>query len=212
MLLFAALLPLVVSDDTLPDYYKILGVDKKATKDEVKKSYRKLAMEWHPDKNPTRKEEAEEKFKEISEAYQVLYDEDKRKEYDQLRAMGATKKPGAGGNRGGFKFHQGGMDAHKLFEQFFSEHEGPNFMKSFFTSGEDGNGGSFQFSFTTTTTTTGGDGGASHQAFGIDPFGDMFGGAGERNRSLATCSVAVATRLAGLGVTLPGVHQSRRLT
>jgi DnaJ homolog subfamily B member 4 len=53
------------------DYYKILGVDKGATDDDLKKAYRKLAMKWHPDKNPNNKKEAENKFKQISEAYEV---------------------------------------------------------------------------------------------------------------------------------------------
>ena len=53
------------------DYYKILGVDKKATDDDMKKAYRKLAMKWHPDKNPNNKKDAEAKFKQISEAYDV---------------------------------------------------------------------------------------------------------------------------------------------
>lgn len=55
------------------DYYKILQVDKNAKEDDLKKAYRKLAMKWHPDKNPSNKKEAEAKFKEISEAYDVIY-------------------------------------------------------------------------------------------------------------------------------------------
>lgn len=66
------------------DYYKILGVDKKATADELKKAYRKLAVKWHPDKNPTNKAAAEEKFKKISEAYAVLSDQEKRNQYDNF--------------------------------------------------------------------------------------------------------------------------------
>jgi curved DNA-binding protein len=65
------------------DYYQVLGVDKKASADEIKKAYRKLAVKWHPDKNPNNKA-AEEKFKKISEAYAVLSDAKKREEYDQF--------------------------------------------------------------------------------------------------------------------------------
>lgn len=66
------------------DYYKTLGVAKNASTKEIKSAYRKLARQWHPDVNPTRKKEAEEKFKEISEAYEVLSDAAKRKTYDSL--------------------------------------------------------------------------------------------------------------------------------
>ena len=65
------------------DYYQVLGVDKKAPADEIKKAYRKLALKWHPDKNPNNKG-AEEKFKKISEAYAVLSDTEKRQQYDQF--------------------------------------------------------------------------------------------------------------------------------
>ncbi|WKN30423.1 J domain-containing protein [Porifericola rhodea] len=67
------------------DYYKILGVDKSASQDAIKKAYRKLAVKYHPDKNPDNKE-AEEKFKDIAEAYEVLKDPEKRKRYDELGA------------------------------------------------------------------------------------------------------------------------------
>ena len=65
------------------DYYEVLGVDKSAGEDEIKKAYRKLAMKYHPDRNPDDKE-AEEKFKEINEAYEVLSDPDKKSKYDQF--------------------------------------------------------------------------------------------------------------------------------
>eukprot|EP00898_Chlorokybus_atmophyticus_P004589 jgi/Chlat1/5130/Chrsp33S05132 len=79
------------------DYYKILGVDRKASDDDLKKAYRKLAMKWHPDKNPNNKAAAEAKFKEISEAYEVLSDPQKREIYDQYGEEGLKGgMPGAG--------------------------------------------------------------------------------------------------------------------
>ncbi len=69
------------------DYYEVLGVKKTTPDDEIKKAYRKLAMKWHPDRNPGNKQ-AEEKFKEISEAYAVLSDKEKRKQYDQFGPSG----------------------------------------------------------------------------------------------------------------------------
>ncbi|MCX7817268.1 MAG: DnaJ domain-containing protein [Syntrophales bacterium] len=66
------------------DYYKILGVDKNATLDDIKKAYRKLALKWHPDRNPDNKAHAEEMFKKISEAYAVLSDPEKREQYDRF--------------------------------------------------------------------------------------------------------------------------------
>lgn len=81
------------------DYYKVLGVERNATEDEIKRSYRKLALEHHPDRNPGNKS-AEEKFKEINEAYQVLSDPEKRTRYDQLGASykNYTQRGGSPGN------------------------------------------------------------------------------------------------------------------
>ncbi len=79
------------------DYYKILGVEKDATQEEIKKAYRKLALKYHPDRNPDNKQ-AEEKFKEITEANEVLSNPEKRKKYDQLGANWKYyQQPGAGG-------------------------------------------------------------------------------------------------------------------
>jgi len=92
------------------DYYKILGVERKASADDIRKAYRKLAMQHHPDKNPGDKK-AEDKFKEINEAYQVLSDEQKRARYDQLGSAYSDFRTG-GGRPGDFQwddwFQQGG--------------------------------------------------------------------------------------------------------
>src|SRR4029079_8908408 len=90
-----------------PDYYKTLGVDKKASQDDIKKAYRKLARQYHPDTN--KDAGAEERFKEVSEAYDVLSDPEKRKKYDRgglfPRAAGAGPFGGAaGGGAGGADF------------------------------------------------------------------------------------------------------------
>lgn len=97
------------------DYYEVLGVDKKATKDEIRKAYRKLAIKYHPDKNPGDKQ-AEEKFKEAAEAYDVLSDEQKRAKYDQFgHNMGPQ---GFGGGQGGGFYSSGGMSMEDIFSQF----------------------------------------------------------------------------------------------
>ncbi|MDD7462693.1 MAG: molecular chaperone DnaJ [Prevotellaceae bacterium] len=93
------------------DYYEVLGVSKTATEDEIKKAYRKLAIKYHPDKNPG-DQEAEEKFKEAAEAYDVLHDENKRRQYDQF----GFNAPGGGGFGGGFG--GGGMDMDDIFSMF----------------------------------------------------------------------------------------------
>ena len=81
------------------DYYDVLGVGRTASVDEIKKAYRALALKYHPDRNPDDKEDAERKFKEASEAYRVLADADKRRQYDQF---GAAAFNGGAGGFGGF--------------------------------------------------------------------------------------------------------------
>ncbi|MFT5645455.1 MAG: molecular chaperone DnaJ [Aureispira sp.] len=93
------------------DYYDILGASKAASKDELKKSYRKVALKYHPDRNPDDKG-AESKFKEAAEAYEVLSDEQKRARYDQYGHAGMSNQAGGGGQHGGF----GNMD--DIFSQF----------------------------------------------------------------------------------------------
>eukprot|EP00204_Picochlorum_oklahomense_P003072 CAMPEP_0118803434 /NCGR_PEP_ID=MMETSP1161-20130426/17151_1 /TAXON_ID=249345 /ORGANISM="Picochlorum oklahomensis, Strain CCMP2329" /LENGTH=104 /DNA_ID=CAMNT_0006731947 /DNA_START=111 /DNA_END=422 /DNA_ORIENTATION=- len=83
------------------DYYGILGVGKTATDAELKKAYRKLAVKWHPDKNPDNQEEATKKFKEISEAYDVLSDPEKREIYDTYGEEGLKSGVPPGGGQNG---------------------------------------------------------------------------------------------------------------
>jgi len=102
---------------TKRDYYEVLGISKSATPDELKKAYRKLAMQYHPDRNPDNKESAE-KFKEICEAYEVLSDADKRQRYDQYGHAGMKSDFGPGGFDFGRDFTHTG-DFQDLFENLF---------------------------------------------------------------------------------------------
>ncbi len=121
------------------DYYKILGVDKKATPEQIKSAYRKLAVKYHPDKNPGNKA-AEESFKRVNEANEVLSDPEKRRKYDELGENWQAYEQGAqaGGNpfgsrSGGQTFNYeggrndpfGGADFSDFFEQFFGRGAGP---------------------------------------------------------------------------------------
>lgn len=114
------------------DYYEVLGVSKNASDDEIKKAYRKLAVKYHPDKNPGNKE-AEEKFKEISEAHEVLSDKQKRARYDQFGHAGVGGNGGMGGNpfQGGgfqnfnFDFGGGGGGLDDILGSIFGFGGGP---------------------------------------------------------------------------------------
>jgi len=105
--------------DNKRDYYEVLGVAKDASAADIKKAYRKLALKYHPDKNPGDKE-AEEKFKEAAEAYDVLSNDDKRAKYDQFgHSMGSQGFGGGASGFGGFGgFSSGGFTMEDIFEQF----------------------------------------------------------------------------------------------
>src|SRR3954469_17520971 len=110
------------------DYYEILGVSKGATADEIKKSYRKVAMQFHPDRNPGDKS-AEEKFKEAAEAYEVLSDTDKKSQYDRYGHAGVSSN-----GRGG---HAAGMNMEDIFSQF-GDIFGEDLFGNFFGGGQRG--------------------------------------------------------------------------
>ncbi len=116
------------------DYYEILGTTKSATADEIKKAYRKVAMQYHPDRNPGDKA-AEEKFKEAAEAYEILSDADKKAQYDRYGHAGVS-----GNGRGGFGGGTGGMNMDDIFSQF-GDIFGEDMFGSFFGGGQRGGRG-----------------------------------------------------------------------
>ena len=121
-----------MSDPSKVNYYEVLGVKENATNEEIRKAYKKLAIKWHPDKNPDNKEYAEEKFKAISEAYNVLNDPKKREEWENYRN---------GGFNGDFNMHDFEMnDPFEIFNSFFG---GRNPFHDFFNMNND----DFDFGF-----------------------------------------------------------------
>ncbi len=119
------------------DYYDLLGVAKSASADELKKAFRKLAMKYHPDRNPGSKD-AEHKFKEINEAYDVLRDDQKRAAYDRYGHAAFENGAGrAGGGMGGFDFHFGGGGFADIFDEMFGEFMGGRRSQSSGSRGSD---------------------------------------------------------------------------
>lgn len=115
------------------DYYEVLGVEKNATDEELKKAYRKLAKKYHPDANPDNKEEAEKKFKEVNEAYEILSDKQKRQMYDQF---GFNGPQGFGGGQGGGYYSYGsGFDGFGGFSDFGDFSDLGDIFSSFFGGG-----------------------------------------------------------------------------
>ena len=109
------------------DFYETLGASRDASPDDLKKAFRKLAMQYHPDKNPG-DDEAEQKFKEIKQAYEVLRDDQKRAAYDRYGHDAFENAAAGGGGQGGFGFGGGGFA--DIFDEMFGE----------FTSGRRGGG------------------------------------------------------------------------
>src|ERR1051326_9218162 len=112
------------------DYYEILGVDKSASAEDIKKAYRKMAVKYHPDKNPGDKQ-AEESFKEVGEAYEALSDPQKRAAYDQNGHAAFDRRAGGGFGRAGGGFH----DPFEIFREVFSGGGGGSIFDDLFGGG-----------------------------------------------------------------------------
>lgn len=105
----------------MSDYYNVLGVEKNASEDEIKKAYKKLALKYHPDRN--KEPGAEEKFKQLAEAYEILGDPEKRKQYDRFGTTG--ENPFSGGGGGFQQHHMNSEEAQNIFRMFFSGSRNP---------------------------------------------------------------------------------------
>lgn len=107
------------------DYYEVLGVPRTATEEDIRKGYRKQALRWHPDKNPNNKEQAEERFKLVSEAYEILSNKDKRQVYDRYGKEGLSARPTDGGGEFAadvfdmFSSSQNFRSPEEVFREFF---------------------------------------------------------------------------------------------
>lgn len=155
------------------DYYDVLGVSEDAGQKEIKKAYRKLAREYHPDRNPD-KPEAEDKFKEVQEAYDVLSDEEKRKEYDAMRTNPFGGAAGFGGGGGARRSQAYGQDGgQRVHFEFGGGGEGGEGFSTIF--GEGGMGGIFDQIF-------GGGAGGGFQTRTRTRGGEAQGRAGQRRQ------------------------------
>ncbi|XP_017393196.2 dnaJ homolog subfamily B member 3 [Cebus imitator] len=106
------------------DYYEVLGVPRQASTEAIKKAYRKLALKWHPDKNPENKEEAERRFKQVAEAYEVLSNAKKRDIYDRYGEAGAESGCASGGPfEDPFEYVFSFRDPAEVFREFFGGHD-----------------------------------------------------------------------------------------
>jgi len=176
------------------DYYKILNVPKNASEADIKKSFRKLAMKWHPDKNPGNKEEAEKKFKDIAEAYEVLSDKKKREVFDQYGEEGLKGgMPSGGGESGGFQGFPGGTSFSFSTGPgggggFFRPSNAEDIFAQFFGGEGMGGMGGFQSMFS-------GMGGGRRSGMGMNMDDVDMGGMGKRRRKGAPMEVPLKVSL-----------------
>ena len=159
------------------DYYQILGINRDASADEIKRAYRKLALKYHPDRNcesEQTKKIAQRKFEDVSDAYSVLSDPKKKAMFDQgVDPLNPETASGAGAGGPGMSFHFSGGDPSEIFKMFFGGKGGDTFFKT-----SSGPGSNFQFF---NMSNMGGDGqsGDFSSAFqDSDDFGDFFSNAG----------------------------------
>ena len=121
-------------------YYEVLGLKKPSSEDEIRKAYKKMALKWHPDKNPDNPKEAEERFKEVGEAYAVLSDKGKKELYDEQGHEGFSRHGGGSGGTpnfegfsGGFNFHSAEDLFNKMFGKGFFDDEDDDFFGDAFS-------------------------------------------------------------------------------
>lgn len=177
------------------DYYEVLGLQKGASADEIKKAYRKLALKWHPDKwsqsSDEEKKTAEANFKEVAEAYDVLSDDNKRARYDQFGHAGMGGAGGFGGGASGFE--GAGFDPFDIFNQFFGG-----------AGGFGGQGGRRTYTYT---------GGNPFEGFGGgNPFSGFGGGARSYKGADRRTTVKLTLQEIASGVTKKGKIQGEEIS
>jgi len=178
------------------DYYKVLGVERGASDNDIKKAYRRLAMKYHPDRNPGNEKEATEKFKEINEAYGVLGDPEKKKQYDTYGTVGNV----------GDIFTSGGTRAtfEDLMRDFGGLGLGLDFLDGIF--GDAARGGGYRVHFGNM-----GGGGRRRSKQGGFRFEDLFGGGAKHEPKTVRYELTITVAEAEKGVTKRLTRNGRRL-